>query len=118
AAAPGGGRRADGFNLELGIAWEGRRISLLPALLELLDRLPDAGQLGGLLRLASRCIALPVGDGVYLPLPADRLKRVLGVVRDLYEGRRIAWRDGEPTLPVDPIRAAALVDLEAALAGD
>jgi superfamily II DNA or RNA helicase len=105
----------DWFNLELGIAWEGQRISLLPALLELLDRLPEDGSLAGLLRIASRCLALPVGDGLYLTLPADRLRRVLLVVRDLYEGRRSAWREGSEQLCIEPLRAALLSHLDDAL---
>ncbi len=110
--------KPDWFNLELGIAWDGQRISLLPALIELLDRMPEDGRLGGLLRMATRCIALPVGDGVYLPLPADRLRRVLLVVRDLYEGKRTVWREGEPLLAVDPLRAAALGHLDEALGSE
>src|SRR5690606_26211262 len=87
--------RPDWFSLELGLTVEGRRISLLPALLDLIDRSPDDGTLAALTRKSSRFIALPVaspdsGDTVYLPVPAKRLERVLTVLRDLYEGARSA----------------------------
>jgi hypothetical protein len=84
----------DWFSLELGVTLEGRRISLLPALIDLIDRSPDDGTLAALARESSRFFALPVGtanlapgETVYLPVPAKRLKRVLQVLRDLYESR-------------------------------
>src|SRR5690606_18118124 len=86
--------RADWFSLELGLTIEGRRISLLPALIDLIDRSPDDGTLAALARKSSRFIALPVpspdGGEAYLPVPAKRLERVLQVPRDLYDGAKSA----------------------------
>ena len=44
--------------LELGVSLDGQRISLLPVLLELLDK--SGGSFGSLMRTAKRCVALPV----------------------------------------------------------
>ena len=109
-------QKPDWFNLELGIAIDGRRVSLLPAMLALLDRMPDDGQMASLVRMATRCFALPVGEGHYVAVPADRLRRILMVVRDLWEGTGTPrMRHGEPVLSVDGLRAVALTELDAAL---
>ncbi len=81
--------RNDWFELELGVSIDGQRISLLPLLLELLDR--SGASFASLLRTASRCVALPVGDGVFLPVSAERLHRILAVLRELYEGTRVPY---------------------------
>lgn len=108
--------RPDWFNLELGVLLDGRRVSLLPAMLALLDRMPDDGRLEGLVRMASRCVALPVGEGVYLPVPADRLRQVMLVVRELWEGTATPRiHHGKPVLGIDGMRATALRELDAAL---
>ena len=74
------------FNLELGIELEGARVNLLPALLELLERLPRSGRIdAGLLAGGARCFALPVGDNRYLPVPPERLRILVGVLRELYD---------------------------------
>ncbi|MEM1030665.1 MAG: DEAD/DEAH box helicase [Myxococcota bacterium] len=87
--------RPDWFNLELGVTMNGRRMSLLPALLDLIEGQPDESTLAGLSGASSRFFALPVrsadsagaDDTMYLPVPASRIGRVLEVLRDLYEGR-------------------------------
>ena len=66
--------------------------------------------------MATRCFALPVGEGHYVAVPADRLRRILMVVRDLWEGTGTPrMRHGEPVLSVDGLRAVALTELDAAL---
>jgi len=108
--------KPDWFNLELGIALDGRRVSLLPAMLALLDWMPDDGQLQGLVRMASRSVALPVGEGMFLSVPADRLRRILLVVRELWEGAvKPRVHQGQPVLGIDGLRAVALRDLDVAL---
>jgi len=91
----------DWFSLELGVTLDGRRISLLPALLDLIEGQPDEGTLAGLSGASSRFFALPVSpadgkleDTVYLPVPAKRIGQVLQVLRDLYEGK--ACENGVP----------------------
>ena len=79
------GSGGDWFNLELGIELDGRRVNLLPALLDLLEHLPRAGSLDSLAPRAGACFALPIGDGRYLPIPGERLRILVGVLRELYD---------------------------------
>jgi superfamily II DNA or RNA helicase len=103
AAADG---KADWFSLELGVEVDGQRVDLLPALLTILE---SAGSLDQLARTPRRCIAVPVGDRRYLPIPPARLRLVLRVLRELYQ-------DGDrPRLAAPVARAAALAELGAAL---
>ncbi len=77
--------RADWFSLELGVEVGGQRVNLLPVLLDLLDR-SGGGSLKSLRRLPARLRALPVGDGRYVAIPAERLERLLDVLLELYSG--------------------------------
>ena len=102
----GPGPRADWFSLELGVDVDGHRVDLLPALLAILD---GAGSLEQLARTPRRCIAVPVGDRRFLPIPPERLRLLLRVLRELYcEGDK-------PRLAAPVARAAALAELGAAL---
>ncbi len=109
----------DWFGLELGIEIDGRRVSLLPALLELLESCPDLGSIDALLRRSRRGVALPTGDQRYVVIPANLIRGVLEVLRDLYDGRRSPRElpdllpDGR--LPIHRARAAAVVRLGQAL---
>jgi SNF2 family DNA or RNA helicase len=80
---------ADWFSLELGIQVGQDRVNLVPALLDLLDACSDMRSLD---RLCNRspCIALPVGDGRYAAIPAPKIRRLLGVLRELYHGGGVA----------------------------
>jgi superfamily II DNA or RNA helicase len=100
----------DWFNLELGIELEGRRVNLLPALLDLLERLPAAGRLEALIPSGARCYALPVGDKKYFPIPPERLRILVGVLRELYDPEARA-------LSFAAAKAASLAALDAAFAG-
>ncbi len=75
---------ANWFELELGVDVDGRKVDLLPVLLELLQTSRGAG-LQALLRRAKRWTAVPVGDSRFLAVPAERLQSILRVVRELYE---------------------------------
>ncbi|MBW2524725.1 MAG: DEAD/DEAH box helicase [Deltaproteobacteria bacterium] len=77
--------RPNWFNLELGVVVEGRRVTLLPALIALLERMPKHGQLDELLDASPARFALPVGDAVYLSVPTERLRRLLRVLLELYD---------------------------------
>ena len=95
----------DWFGLELGVEIDGQRIDLVAVLLDLLERL-DAD--GGLDALASSCRptwALRVSETHHLTLPLERLRALLRVVAELYQGERRASAFPE-------VRAAALVELE------
>ncbi len=102
----GQGERTDWFSLELGVEVDGQRVDLLPALLAILD---GAGSLEQLARTPRRCIAVPVGDRRFLPIPPERLRILLSVLRELYRD------DGGPGLGAPVARAAALAELGAAL---
>ncbi len=91
AAAMPDDRRPDWFGLELGVEVDGRRIDLLPALLDLLDGLLDnAGDLAALERPSRRCIAVRVDDKHWLPVPPARLRMLAKVLLELYrDGTRL-----------------------------
>jgi superfamily II DNA or RNA helicase len=100
--------RPDWFGLELGVDLDGRRIDLLPVLLELLDRL-DAD--GGLEELASTCRptwALRINETHHVTLPVGRLRTLLRVVAELYQGEQRRGR------AFPELRANALVELDTA----
>ncbi|HEY8040916.1 MAG TPA: DEAD/DEAH box helicase [Polyangiaceae bacterium] len=99
---------ADWFGLELGVEIDGARVDLLPVLLEMLERL-DAD--GGLDALASSCRAtwaLRVNETHHVTVPLDRLRALLRVVAELYQGEH---RHGRA---FPEVRAGALVELDAA----
>jgi superfamily II DNA or RNA helicase len=98
----------DWFGLELGVEVNGTRVDLLPLLLDLLDRL-DAE--GGLDALASSCRskwALRVSDTHHVMIPVERLRALLRVVAELYQGEHRRLR----SFPA--VRATALATLDSA----
>ncbi len=102
----------DWFSLELGVEIEGRRVNLLPALVELIDQSADADSLESLLRMPTRFRVLSIGDGQYLPVPPERLRSLLKVVVELYRGERLE----SGALCVPQSRGAMVADLDAAFA--
>ena len=98
----------DWFGLHLGVEIDGRRVDLLPALLDLVD---GAASLRSLARSSRRCIAVQVDDRRYLPLPPDRLRPILEVLMELYEG-------GGRTKGFHSARCGALAGLAAAVDAD
>ena len=78
--------RPNWFNLELGVEFDGRRINLLPALLDVLDGMSGQLNLQTLMSRHRRCFALPVDDGRYLTLPPERIRPLLHVLVELYQG--------------------------------
>ncbi|MDQ2646866.1 MAG: hypothetical protein M3020_23885, partial [Myxococcota bacterium] len=101
--------REDWFGLELGVEIDGRRVDLLPALLDLLDECPDSASIEALLRVPARFRVVPVGDGRYLPVPPDRLRSLLAIMTEMHRGER-----AELALP--RARAALVTELDAAFA--
>jgi SNF2 family DNA or RNA helicase len=100
--------RPDWFGLELGIEVNGQRIDVLPLLLDLLERL-DAE--GGLDALAASCRskwALKVSETHHVMVPLDRMRALLRVVAELYQGEHRRLRS------FPELRASALVELDAA----
>jgi superfamily II DNA or RNA helicase len=105
--------RPDWFGLQLGIDLEGKRVNLLPALVELLERANGKG-LGELAQTTSRkCLALPAGDGLFLAIPAERARSILRVLAELYDS---SAPKGEIRFP--QVRAGALLALDEAFAKD
>jgi superfamily II DNA or RNA helicase len=96
----------DWFCLELGIEIDGRHVDLLPALTELLEQSPEGASLDALARHAARSRALRVGDGLFVAIPWERLRRVLSVLVDLYGNRAL-----------HAAQAHTLAELDAALEG-
>ena len=83
-------------------------MNLLPALVELLERASGNGKSGGsvLADLASssrKCLALPIGNDVFLAIPAERARAILRVLAELYDGQS---PKGEIQFP--QVRAGAL----------
>ncbi len=97
----------DWFSFELGVVVDGRRVSLLPALLELLDTTGEGSSLSSLMRRPLKFAAIPTPDGRFVPVPMTRLRMVLSVLRDLHDGRV-----DEKGFRCDALRLAALSGLE------
>ena len=74
------------FNLELGIEVGGRHVNLLPALLGLLEEIPASARLERLMPPGGRVFALPIGDGRYVTVPPERLRILMKVLGELYQG--------------------------------
>ena len=103
--------KSDWFSLELGVEVDGRRVNLMPALLELVESCPDEASLESLLEMPARFRVVPVGENRYLPVPPERLKSLIRVLLELYRGERL--EDG--ALRFHGSRAASLAKLDAAL---
>jgi superfamily II DNA or RNA helicase len=97
----------DWFGLELGVEVDGARIDLLPLLLDMLERLDEDAGLDGLAASCRPTRALRVSDTHHVNVPVERLRALLRVVAELYQGdrRRGAFPEA---------RAAALVELDSA----
>ncbi len=97
--------RPDWFGLELGVEIDGVRVDLLPVVLELVDRADADGQLDALAASCRAVWALRVTDTHHVTIPLDRLRALLRVVAELYQG-------GRSTFP--EARAAALAEFDVA----
>lgn len=99
------------FTLDLGIVVDGQRISLLPVLANLIAAQPELFTPGALAELDDdERIFATLDDGRKVPLPAGRVRSILGVLVELH------LRE----LPPGPLRlplldAARLAELESAL---
>lgn len=81
--------RTDWFALELGIQVDGKRVNMLPAMLELLDGCADGETLEALLKQPARFRVVPVGRNKYLPVPPDRLRSLMQVLLEMYRGEKL-----------------------------
>jgi superfamily II DNA or RNA helicase len=105
--------RTDWFGLELGIHIDGRRVNLVPALIDMLETRGDSESLEALLKLPARLRAVPLGDNRYVAIPPERLRFVLKVLLELYRGETLV--DG--TLRFPRTGAASVAKLDQGLGG-
>jgi superfamily II DNA or RNA helicase len=105
--------RTDWFALELGIQVDGKRVNMLPAMLELLDGCADGETLEALLKQPTRFRVVPVGRNKYLPVPPDRLRALMQVLLEMYRGDKLA--DGALCFPRS--RSGSVAKLDSALGG-
>ncbi|MCB9592967.1 MAG: DEAD/DEAH box helicase [Sandaracinaceae bacterium] len=99
--------RADWFGLELGVEIDGRRVNLLPALVDLLSTSARGASLASLVD-RRRTIAVALPDGRFLALPPEHARGLLRVIGELYEGD-----DEEPVaLRFGAMSAAAIPRLD------
>ena len=108
--------RPDWFGLELGVEVDGKRVDLLPLVLEMLDDVDEAEGLRALERRFRASYALPVSDTHHVTVSSERLRALVRVVIELYQGVPLAkgLANGRITFPAS--RAAALGSVDAALA--
>lgn len=112
APAPGSDEKADWFNLELGIEVDGRRVNLLPALLDLIERGGAADEFESLVPRRGRPVAIPVDDNRFVLIPPERLRVLMKVLGDLYRG------DGRTDVLAFPgNQASHLAELDDAFGG-
>jgi superfamily II DNA or RNA helicase len=96
----------DWFGLELGVVVDGVRVDLVPIVLELLEQVERAGGLEAFTGAAQATFAMPVSATKHLALPIDRLRSLLRVVAELYQG------EGRRGLGFPEVRVPAIVGLD------
>ncbi|HEY6078248.1 MAG TPA: DEAD/DEAH box helicase, partial [Polyangiaceae bacterium] len=106
-------QRTDWFALELGIQVDGKRVNMLPAMLELLDGCSDGETLEALLKMPARFRVVPVGQNKYLPVPPERLKALMQVLLEMYRGEKLE----HGTLCFPRSRGSSVAKLDMALGG-
>lgn len=104
----------DWFDFDLGVVIDGERVPLLPVLLDLFRRAPEAMTPAALEEYGDEPIYGTLPDGRILPIPASRLKAVVEVLFEAFETRRVE-KDGKVRLPRP--HAARLEILESELPG-
>ena len=72
------------FSLTLGVEIDGKRINLLPILVDILSRAGNSGQLRALLEAQPHFLA-SVGDHHWLKIPSARIKPMLDTLVELYD---------------------------------
>ncbi|MBI3776662.1 MAG: DEAD/DEAH box helicase [Gammaproteobacteria bacterium] len=101
----------DWFDVELGITVDGKRISLLPVLVNMVRNMPREFSAQRLDQVKNRSIAVNLGDGRVLSVPVERLRSILSTLVELYDTDQHDTQRAR--LP--KIRAAQLSELENSL---
>jgi len=110
---PGGKGGEERFSLNLGVAIDGEKINLLPALSALLRDLPKGAPLESLCEEnAPGTINVPLGDGRLLPIALDKVRSILDVLVELGDESPLE-KDGQ--LVMNALQAVALAELDAAI---
>ncbi|MGF1643549.1 MAG: SNF2-related protein [Thiotrichales bacterium] len=105
------GQSQDGFELDLGISIDGKRIPLLPALVTLIEAMPELLSRQGLAALDGETrLHAPLADGRLIPLPVKKLRRVLETLVELVEPDAL---NKSGRMVMNRWQAASLAELEA-----
>jgi superfamily II DNA or RNA helicase len=100
--------RPNWFAMELGVDVSGRRLNLLPALVDLLE---GADGIESLVRKVHRNVALQT-DGGHVVLPGERVQALVRILQELYRDRLGKLKDGKAAFAKqDMPRLADLVEL-------
>jgi SNF2 family DNA or RNA helicase len=100
------------FSLELGVEVDGARVDLLPLVLEMLDDADEAEGLRALERRFRASYALKVSETHHVTVSVERLRALVRVVIELYQG--VKSKPGAK-LAFPAVRAAALDQVDLAL---
>ena len=116
-----GREESDWFSLELGVEVGGANVDLLPLIVDLLGDADEAEGLRALERRFRSPYALRVSDTHHVTVTPERLRALVHVVIELYQGgqggRGARTRDGN-AIAFPEVRAAALARIDAAFKRD
>ncbi len=76
------------FTLELGVVVDGRRIDLLPVVLDFVDTGSEDEDLKSIARRLSGSVSVRISDTHNIQVPVERFRALLRVVIELYQGVR------------------------------
>ncbi len=82
----------DWFELDLGVEIDGKRVPLLPILLDLFERARDTMSPAALEEFGDEPVYGTLPDGRILPIPASRLKTILEALFEVFETGRVDRR--------------------------
>ncbi len=106
----------DWFGLELGVMVGGQKVNVLPLLLDVLHRFPDALSPRALAELDDgAAVTLPMADRRLLPVPVKRLRAILAALADLYD---VPAMGADGRLRLSKLRAVDLLELDETLGTD
>ncbi len=103
------GTEADGYGVSIGIVLEGRRINLLPALVQWLHELPPDRRGERLDGLIHECgMAVPLEDGRHLLLSRNRVRQIMETLFELHDSKL----DEMQRLQLNRFQLARLAELD------
>jgi superfamily II DNA or RNA helicase len=104
-------KQPDWFSLELGVEVDGTKVDLLPLVIEMLDDADEAEGLRALERRFRASYALKVNDTHHVTVSPERLRALVHVVIELYQGVKTR----PPKIEFPAVRATALDRVDVAL---